>query len=74
MRKTADGLLKLIYPHGEFTKEQVQEILTQALEMRRRVKEQLHILGSLEFQDVALSYIDRETGKETVVEIPENHS
>ena len=72
VRKTADGLLKLVYPHGEFTKEQVKEILTLALEMRRRVKEQLRILGGREFQDVALSYIDRKTEKETVVDIHEN--
>ena len=40
-----DGILKLLYPDGVFTKEQVAEALTFALEMRRRVKEQLKKLG-----------------------------
>ena len=39
------GLLKLVYPDGEFSKEQLEEILKLALEMRRRVKEQLKKLG-----------------------------
>ncbi len=73
VRKTVDGLLKLMYPHGEFTKEEVEEVLVLSLEMRRRVKEQLFRLGGREFQDIGLSYIDLETGKETVVDLPENH-
>ena len=36
-----DGYLKLMYPNGEFTKEELEEIIQIALEMRRRVKEQL---------------------------------
>ena len=31
-------MIKLLYPDGEFTKEQLEEILKFALEMRRRVK------------------------------------
>lgn len=41
VRRMVDGLVKLVYPDGEFTKEQLEEILKLALEMRRRVKEQL---------------------------------
>ena len=72
VRKTVDGLLKLMYPHGEFTKDELEEVLRLALEMRRRVKEQLFRLGGREFQDIQLSYIDLETKKETVVDLPEN--
>ena len=50
--------MKLLYPDGEFTKEQIEEILVFALEMRRRVKEQLKKLGGMEFYDVNFSYID----------------
>ena len=39
-------------PDGEFTKEQLEEILKFALEMRRRVKEQLKKLGGMKFYDV----------------------
>ena len=52
VRKMVGGLLKLIYPDGEFTKEQLEEILKLTLEMRRRVKEQLKKLGGMEFYDV----------------------
>ena len=55
------GLVKLIYPNGEFNKDDLAEILKIALEMRRRVKEQLKKLGGMEFYDVNFSYIDNET-------------
>ena len=61
VRKTVDGLLKLVYPDDAFSKEDLEEILQIALEMRRRVKEQLKKLGGMEFYDVNFSYIDNET-------------
>ena len=71
VRRTVDGLLKLIYPDGEFSKEELEEILQIALEMRRRVKEQLKKLGGMEFYDVNFSYIDNETFEEHYVSVPE---
>lgn len=71
VRKLVGGLIKLIYPHGEFTKEDIEEILKFALEMRRRVKEQLKKLGGMEFYDVNFSYIDTETFEEHYVSVPE---
>ena len=71
VRRTVDGLLKLAYPNGEFTKEELAEILEIALEMRRRVKEQLKKLGGMEFYDVNFSYIDNETFEEHYVSVPE---
>ena len=71
IRKLVGGLLKLIYPDGEFGKEEVEEILKIALEMRRRVKEQLKKLGGMEFYDVNFSYIDNETFEEHYVSVPE---
>lgn len=71
VRKTVDGLLKLVYPDGEFTKDQMEEILKLALEMRRRVKEQLKKLGGMEFYDVNFSYIDKDTFEEFYVSVPE---
>ena len=41
VRKMVGGLVKLVYPDGVFDKEELEEILQIALEMRRRVKEQL---------------------------------
>lgn len=66
-----DGYLKLIYPDGNFTKEDVEEVLQISLEMRRRVKEQLKKLGGMEFYDVNFSYIDNETFEEHYVSVPE---
>ena len=71
VRKMIDGYIKLLYPDGEFTKEDVEEILKVALEMRRRVKEQLKKLGGMEFYDVNFSYIDNETFEEHYVSVPE---
>ena len=71
VRKMVGGLLKLVYPDGEFTKEQLEEILKLALEMRRRVKEQLKKLGGMEFYDVNFSYIDKDGFEEYYVSVPE---
>lgn len=71
VRRMVDGYLKLMYPNGEFTKDELEEILRMALEMRRRVKEQLKKLGGMEFYDVNFSYIDNETFEEKYVCVPE---
>lgn len=71
VRRMVDGYLKLLYPDGEFTKEELEEVLQISLEMRRRVKEQLKKLGGMEFYDVNFSYIDNETFEEHYVSVPE---
>lgn len=71
VRKMVGGFIKLLYPDGEYTKEQLEEILKLSLEMRRRVKEQLKKLGGMEFYDVNFSYIDNETFEEHYVSVPE---
>ena len=71
VRKTVSGLVKILYPNGKFTKEQLEEILHYALVGRRRVKEQLKKIGGMEFYDVHFSYIDLETMEEKFVSVPE---
>lgn len=71
VRKMVGGFIKLLYPDGVYTKEQLEEILIISLEMRRRVKEQLKKLGGMEFYDVNFSYIDNETFEEHYVSVPE---
>ncbi len=71
VRKMVGGLVKLIYPNGDYTKEELEEILQISLEMRRRVKEQLKKLGGMEFYDVNFSYIDNDTFEEHYVSVPE---
>ncbi len=71
VRKTVSGLVKLIYPHGEMSREELAEIVELAIEGRRRVKEQLKKLGSFEYHQTSFSYIDSETREERFVGVPE---
>lgn len=71
VRKLAGACVKLVYPDGNYTKDDMEEIVRLALEMRRRVKEQLKKLGGMEFYDVNFSYIDKETFEEKYVSVPE---
>ena len=74
VRKTVSGLVKLVYPNEDYTKEELEEIIRIALEMRRRVKEQLKKIGGMEFYDVNFSYIDNESFEEKFVSVPEQSS
>ena len=71
VKKTVSGLMKIIHPHGEASKEEVAELLEFAMEGRRRVKEQLKKMGSFEFYHTSFSYVDVETGEERFVGVPE---
>ncbi|MCD7956576.1 MAG: protease Lon-related BREX system protein BrxL [Lachnospiraceae bacterium] len=72
VRKMVSGFVKLVYPDGEVTKEELAEILDISMEMRRRVKEQLKKIGGMEFYDVNFSYIDNDTFEEKYVTVPEH--
>ena len=71
VRKTVSGLLKIIHPHGEWTRSELREYLEFALEGRRRVKEQLKKLAAHDYAKTAFSYIERDTGHEYWIEVPE---
>jgi ATP-dependent Lon protease len=71
VRKTASGLIKILYPSGDFTKDELREVLELAVEGRRRVKEQLKKMGSFEYHQTSFSYIDTETMDEKFVGVPE---
>lgn len=71
VRKTVSGLLKLLHPDGEVTKEELEEYVSVAMEMRRRVKEQLKKLGGLEYWDTSFSFIKKDSGQEIFVRLPE---
>lgn len=74
VRKMVSGLIKLVYPDGKYSKEELEEVLRISLEMRRRVKEQLKKIGGMEFYDVNFSYIDNESFEEKYVSVPEQGS
>src|SRR5689334_15762647 len=71
VRKSVSGLMKILFPHGEVSQEELAEILELALEGRRRVKEQLKKMGSFEYYHTSFSYTFQETGDERFVGVPE---
>jgi len=71
VRKTVSGLVKLIYPHGEFSRDELAELLGLALEGRRRVKEQLKKMGPFEYYQTSFSYVHNDTREECFVGVPE---
>src|SRR3954449_3424889 len=71
VRKSVSGLVKLVYPHGEVSKEELAELVELALEGRRRVKEQLKKMGSFEYHQTSFSYLDSESRDERFVGVPE---
>jgi ATP-dependent Lon protease len=71
VRKTVSGFLKLLFPDGSFTKDDIRDAIVYALRVRRRVKEQLKKIGGMEFYDVHFSYIDLDTLEEHFVSVPE---
>ncbi len=71
VRRTVSGMIKVLYPHGEVSKDDMAEIVAFAIEGRRRVKEQLKKMGSFNYYQTAFSYIDNATGDEHFVGVPE---
>jgi ATP-dependent Lon protease len=71
VRKTVSGLMKIMYPNGEATPDELKEILALALEGRRRVKEQLKKMGAFEYYHTSFSYMEKESGEEHFVGAPE---
>ncbi len=71
VRRSLSGIIKLLHPGGDPSKEEVREYLELALEGRRRVKEQLKKMGSFEYYQTSFSYVDNETMQEKYVGVPE---
>lgn len=72
LQKTVLGFLKLIYPIGEPTPEEFDEIVAYALEGRRRVKEQLNKRKpDEEYARINMSYVNKD-GVKVVVWCPES--
>ena len=71
VRRTVSGLIKILHPHGQVSREDLEEILKLALEGRRRVKEQLKKMGSFEYYQTSFSYLVNETGEELFTGVPE---
>ena len=71
VRRSVSGLMKILYPHGEVSTAELEEIVALAIEGRRRVKEQLKKMGAFEYYHTSFSYLLNETGEERFVGVPE---
>ncbi len=71
VRRSVSGLVKILHPHGEVSKEDLEELVGLAIEGRRRVKEQLKKMGSFEYYQTSFSYLDNDSGEEHHVGVPE---
>ena len=71
VRRTVSGLVKILHPHGQVSRDDLDEVLQLALEGRRRVKEQLKKMGSFEYYQTSFSYQINETGEEKFIGVPE---
>ncbi|WP_298255584.1 BREX system Lon protease-like protein BrxL [uncultured Arthrobacter sp.] len=58
IHKTFSGLMKILYPHGEASSEEIEEILQFAIEGRKRVKDQILRIDST-MGDVKFGYFDK---------------
>ncbi|MCP5275508.1 MAG: BREX system Lon protease-like protein BrxL [Burkholderiales bacterium] len=57
INKTFSGLMKILFPHGGATKEEIEELLKFAIEGRKRVKDQLMRIDST-YGNVRFDYLD----------------
>ncbi|MGA2501857.1 MAG: protease Lon-related BREX system protein BrxL [Tepidisphaeraceae bacterium] len=71
VRRTVSGLIKILYPHGELARDEMQELVEFAIEGRRRVKEQLKKMAPHEYHQTSFSYLMKDTGEEKFVGVPE---
>jgi ATP-dependent Lon protease len=67
-----DSSIKLLNPHGDVSRDEMREYVEFAMEMRRRVKEQLKKIAGLEYWDTSFSYLERDSGQERYVTVPES--
>jgi len=71
IKKTVSGLTKIIYPHKEASKDEIEYILKYAVEGRKRVKDQLLKMDET-YEPVKFRFVDKESDQEELVETREN--
>ena len=70
--KTTSGLLKLLYPDGQITDEELEEVLSLSCELRQRVRDQLHLMAPGEYDRVKLGVRLKPSGKEIAPVLPDS--
>lgn len=74
IRKTVSGLVKLLHPDGQYTSDELEEYLQLAMELRRRVREQLKKIGGIEYYNCHFTYSTSRSSEEIEVNVPEQDS
>jgi len=69
--KTTSGLLKLLYPDGRLSDEELEEVLSLSCELRQRVRDQLHFMAPGEYDRISLGVRMRPSGKEVIPLLPD---
>jgi len=67
IKKTFSGLIKVIYPHGEFTESEAKELFDFAIESRKRVKLQLIKMDDT-YEEVDFTYTINSSGAKQKIE------
>jgi|TARA_B110001450_G_scaffold36489_1_gene32278 ATP-dependent Lon protease len=70
INKTFSGLMKIIFPHGEATQEEIQGLLEFSIEGRKRVKDQLMRIDKT-YSSVSFAYIDKANKQHPVCTLEE---
>jgi ATP-dependent Lon protease len=71
IHKTFSGLMKILYPHGEATKDEIEEVLRFAIEGRKRVKDQILRIDST-MAEVKFGYVDKASEWHAVTTLEED--
>ena len=66
INKTFSGLMKVLFPHGEATEKEIEEVLRFAIEGRKRIKMQLMRIDHT-YAQVSFGYTKLEDGKTYIV-------
>ncbi|PTN11858.1 BREX system Lon protease-like protein BrxL [Nitrosomonas aestuarii] len=70
INKTFSGLMKILFPHGGATREEIEELLKFAIEGRKRVKDQLMRIDST-YGNVRFDYLDADGQAKPVTTLEE---
>jgi ATP-dependent Lon protease len=69
--KTTSGLLKLLFPDGRLSDQELEDVLLLSCELRQRVREQLHLIAPGEYEQVHLGVRILPSGKQIGSTLPE---
>ncbi len=70
--KMVSGFLKLLYPDGNCTDDELEELVVLGCELRQRVRDQLHLMAAGEYEKIRLGGKIVSTGKTSAPTLPDS--